>query len=115
MDVRQLTERMAAWISSEYKAVIFSDVDPVGYALFKMEPNSIYLRQLFICRDKRRLGLGRQAFGILRSQIWPKDVRLTVEVLCSNVSATAFWRSVGFRDYFLALEIDPAASETSSN
>jgi len=107
MDVGQLTERMAGWIAEEYKAVIFSDTDPVGYALFKREPDSIYLRQLFIRRDKRRLGLGRHAFGVLRSQIWPSDVRLTVEVLCSNVGATAFWRSVGFKDYFLALEIDP--------
>lgn len=44
---------------------------------------------------------------ILRTRIWPSGKRLTVEVLTVNVSAVAFWRSVGYKDYCLTLEIMP--------
>jgi GNAT superfamily N-acetyltransferase len=107
MDVGQLAKRMEGWIGAEYRAVIFSDPDPIGYALFKVDPDTIYLRQLFIRRDRRRLGFGKRAFAILRDQIWPKDTRLTVEVLCANNGAVDFWHSLGYKDYALTLEIDP--------
>jgi ribosomal protein S18 acetylase RimI-like enzyme len=60
-------------------------------------------------RNRRRQGVGRQVMEILRSKIWPKNKRLTVEVLVSNTAATAFWRAMGYRDYSLMLEILPAA------
>jgi ribosomal protein S18 acetylase RimI-like enzyme len=47
---------------------------------------------------------------ILRANIWPKNKRLTVDVLLSNTSAIAFWRAVGYKDYGLALEIPPESS-----
>lgn len=50
---------------------------------------------------------GRAAIRILRTQIWPKDKRLTVEVLVKNAPALAFWRAVGYTDYSLTLEIMP--------
>lgn len=111
MTVAQLAERMQGWLRSEYRAVIFS-IDrthsaPVAYALYKKEPHLIYLRHLFVDRAQRRNGVGRAAFSILREQLWPKDMRLTVDVLCQNQGAVAFWRSVGYRDYCLTLEIMP--------
>jgi ribosomal protein S18 acetylase RimI-like enzyme len=45
---------------------------------------------------------------LLRSKIWPKHKRLTVEVLFQNEAAIAFWRSAGYKDYSLTLEILPA-------
>jgi GNAT superfamily N-acetyltransferase len=105
MNVVQLRERMRGWIATDYKAVIFSAVEPVGYALFKTEADSIYLRQFFIRRDKRRSGIGKEAFDVLRNEVWPRNIRLTVDVLCANEVATAFWRALGFRDYFLGLEM----------
>jgi GNAT superfamily N-acetyltransferase len=107
MTVQQLRERMRVWLQAEYQAVIFSDGEPAAYALFKKEADLIYLRQLFVRKDLRRCGVGRQAFAILRQEIWPQNVRLTVEVLCQNAGAVAFWRSVGYRDYSLTLEIMP--------
>ena len=58
-------------------------------------------------RHKRRSGIGREAAQILRSQVWPKNKRLTVEVLVANKAAVSFWRVVGFSDYALTLEILP--------
>ncbi len=59
-------------------------------------------RQLFVRRDLRRTGIGRAAMTILREHIWPKNVRLTVEVLSANQTGTAFWHSVGYKDYSTA-------------
>ena len=52
MSVEQLGERMKKWVAEEYRAVIFTDDDPVAYALFKQEEALIYLRQLFVRRDR---------------------------------------------------------------
>ena len=107
MTVAQLAERMKKWLQGDYHAVLFSSDEPVGYALFRKEEELVYLRQFFVRRDRRRAGIGRAAFSILREQVWPHGVRLTVDVLCRNQSGIAFWRSVGYRDYCLSLEITP--------
>ncbi len=108
MTVTQLAERMKKWLQGEYQAVLFSSDAPVCYALFKKEDELIFLRQLFVRRDRRRTGIGRAAFSILKEQIWPSSVRLTIDVLCQNHGAIAFWRSVGYRDYCLTMEIMPS-------
>jgi len=110
MNVAQLENRMRAFIEKEYRAVIFEEHDEVAaYALFREQPDEIYLRQLFVVRNRRREGIGRRAMEILRSQIWPKTKRLTVEVLVANKGAIAFWRAMGYTDYALTLEIMPAS------
>ncbi|MGA9779580.1 MAG: hypothetical protein ACLPRE_09960 [Limisphaerales bacterium] len=81
----------------------------VAYALYCEQLEEISLRQLFVVRNRRRQGIGRQAVEILRSQIWPKNKRLTVSVLVQHTAAVAFWRAAGCRDYALTLEILPGA------
>lgn len=108
MTVSELEERMRAWLSGEYRATLFEEGDEVvAYALFREQPEEIYLRQFFVVRHRRRQGLGRRAWELLRAQVWPKTKRLTVEVLVSNTSGIAFWRAMGYRDYCLTLEILP--------
>src|SRR5436190_4805970 len=90
----ELEQRMSGWISGEYRAVIYEDGgEVVAYALFREQPEEIYLRQLFVVRDRRSQGIGGRAFEILRSQVWPKTKRLTVEVLIANKRALSFWKS----------------------
>jgi predicted acetyltransferase len=111
MTILELKRRMKDWISTDYKAVIFEAFgEPLAYALFIEKENEIYLRQLFVRRDKRQNGIGHQAIKILRDDIWPSNKRLTVEVLTSNATAVKFWHSVGYRDYCLKLEIMPRSS-----
>lgn len=106
MTVDELEQRMRGWLSGEYRAVIFEDGgEAVAYALFREQPGEICLRQLFVARHRRRQGIGRRAVEILRTQIWPKTKRLTVDVLVTNEGGIAFWRQVGFTDYCLTLEI----------
>lgn len=109
MTVPELEQRMKVWLTSEYAAVIYEDgPEVVAYALYREQAEEIYLRQLFVVQNRRRQGIGRKAFEILRSQIWPNNKRLTVEVLLlQNTAAVAFWRAVGYKDYCLTLEIMP--------
>jgi predicted acetyltransferase len=108
MTIPELEQRMRDWLTGEYASVLFEKGgEVVAYALYREEPDEIYLRQLFVVRHHRREGLGKQAMSLLRSEIWPKTKRLTVEVLIANTAAVAFWRSVGYRDYSLKLEILP--------
>ena len=110
MTVPELEQRMRGWLSDEYRAVIYEDGGVVvAYALFREQSEEIYLRQLFVVRHRRSQGIGRGAVEIMRSQIWPKTKRLTVEVLVANKRAVSFWRSVGYTDYALSLEILPCA------
>lgn len=112
MSVGRLRERMKGWLEGDYTAVLFhSDTEPLAYALFRENEGEIYLRQLFVSRSHRRQGIGREAVAILREQIWPAGKRLTVEVLTANEAAVAFWRSVGYTDYSLTLEIMPGEKE----
>ena len=114
MTAEQLTERMKGWLQGEYQAVVFAmDGAPVGYVLYTKEPMSIYLRQMFVRRDRRREGIGRAAFTILQKHIWPNGFRLTVDVLCANHEAVEFWRSLGYRDYSLMMEIMPESERGS--
>src|ERR1039457_4336287 len=111
MTVPELEQRMKGWLASEYAAALFeNDGEVVAYALYREQPEEIYLRQLFVARNRRRNGIGRKAVEILRTKIWPANKRLTVDVLVQNTVAIAFWRAVGYKDYCLALEILPVAS-----
>ena len=111
MTLPQLEERMRGFLSGEYRAVIFEEHGGiVAYVLYREQPDEIYLRQLFVPRDRRRRGFGRRAIEILRAEIWSKTKRLTVDVLLHNTVAIAFWRAVGYKEYLLGLEIPAAAS-----
>jgi predicted acetyltransferase len=108
MTVSQLEQRMRDWLAGQYRALIFeSEAEVVAYALFCEAPEEIYLRQFFVVHQQRRRGIGREAVEMLRSEIWPKHKRLTVQVLVANQNAVRFWRAVGYADYALTLEIMP--------
>ncbi len=114
MTVPELEQRMRSWVSGEYRAVIYEEGgEVVAYALYREQPEEIYLRQLFVVRNRRREGLGRRAVEILRSRVWPRITRLTVDVLVTNGRALAFWRSVGYSDYSLTLEMPPNGATTA--
>ena len=108
MTVSELEQRMKSWLASEYAAMLFeNNREVVAYALYREQAEEIYLRQLFVARNQRRKGIGREAVKILRTKIWPTNKRLTVEVLVQNEAAVAFWRAVGYKGYGLTLEILP--------
>lgn len=102
-------DRMRTFLNGEYKAILFEkDNNIIGYALYTNHhdrEDTIYLRQIFVDRDCRRQGIGKEIMNILLKEIWPKDKRITVEVLCHNKSAIEFYKSVGYKDYCMEMEI----------
>ena len=103
MDEACLQNRMQGWLDSgepgndEYHAVLFEiDGNVAAYALYKLGSDTTYLRRFFVCRQFRRKGIGRQAIDILRSEIWPPNVRIRVEVLANNHRPANFGGQLAF-------------------
>jgi GNAT superfamily N-acetyltransferase len=107
MTLDELTSRMKQFLQSEYEAVLFLVDDcPVGYGLYKYEPEWVYLRQFFVKPDFRRRGIGREATKWLREEVWRQCRRVRLDVLVGNCDGIAFWRAVGFEDYCLTMELE---------
>lgn len=106
MSLPELEQRMTRWLQGEYEAVIFErNHAALGYALFKRESEWIYVRQFFVCPEYRKQGIGRSAFSWLVENVW-KGRRIRLDVLVGNMTGIAFWRSLGFSDYCLTMELD---------
>jgi len=106
----ELEERMRQWlITGEYEAVLFGRPQPVAYALFRRDGDSIHLRQFFVERESRRKGIGRTAFAILTRDHWPVGMRIAIDVLVDNDAGRAFWSHLGFREYALTMQLVPVA------
>jgi GNAT superfamily N-acetyltransferase len=105
MTAPELEARMTGWLGGgDYEAVLFEEAGTaLGYALFRREPEHVYLRQFFVRPDCRRRGVGRSAIGWLGRNAWHGS-RVRIDVLVGNVAGLAFWRAVGFADYCLTLE-----------
>lgn len=112
MSADELEVRMRHWLRDEYLATIFSvDGSTAGYALFKHERDWIYLRQFFILPDLRRQGFGRAGMQWLIQNPWRGGRRIRLDVLVGNTSGILFWRSVGFDDYCLTMEMSTTQND----
>jgi len=106
MSVSELEKRMAGWLKGEYEAVIFErEHEPLGYVLFKRESEWVYVRHFFVRPKHRRQGIGRTAFAWLASNAW-ESCRIRLDVLVGNSTGIAFWRSLGFSECCLTMELD---------
>ena len=106
LSLRGLEERMRGWLRGEYRAVLFMlGSKPVAYALYRRDPQVFYLRQFFVGRSQRRRGIGREAIEMFLDQVLPSGDDVALEVLTHNKGALKFWRSVGFRDHAISMEL----------
>jgi ribosomal protein S18 acetylase RimI-like enzyme len=106
-------ERMRGFLTGDYTAVMFEEGDAVvGYVLYRNHPDhadTIYIRQVFVDRERRGQGMGTQMIRLLRNEILPADKRVTIDALITNQRAIEFYRAIGFKDYSLELEIPASA------
>lgn len=104
--IPELEARMRGFLEGPYSAALFEDEGAtVAYALWRPEEDgSIFLRQLWVAPERRRQGLGRRAFEILRREAFGPDVRVVLDVLVGNSRAIAFWHALGLTDYAITLE-----------
>src|SRR6185295_5473286 len=85
MSVAELESRMRDWLVGEYRAVLFErNGSPAGYALFRDEPEFVYLRQFYVRPEFRRQGVGREAMSWLLANVWKNAKRVRLEVLIGN-------------------------------
>jgi len=100
----ELLDRMGQFLRSEYTALIGEiDESPVCYALYKHDPEFLYIRQLYVTSNHRRSGIGTHMVNWIAEHNRSAK-RLRMDILVCNTNAIAFWRSVGFCDYCLTLE-----------
>ena len=107
MSLEELEHRMSGFLSAGYEVILFeSDPDVLGYALYRVEPEHLYLRQFYVREEFRRRGIGSTAVMWLKQHAWRNHPRIRLDVLTTNSAAQAFWRSVGFRDYCVTMEYE---------
>jgi GNAT superfamily N-acetyltransferase len=107
MVLPQLEKRMSDFLRAEYTAVIVSmGKENIGYALYRRDSDWIYLRQLFVKKEMRRRGIGRAIVEWLKNNPWKEFKIIRVEVLVDNLASLAFWKSVGFKDYCITMEME---------
>lgn len=99
---------MRGWLAADYRTAIGRvEQTPALYALWRPdESDGIHLRHFFVAREFRRRGLGRAALHALHADFWPGRT-VSLDVLVHNERGIAFWRSLGFQDYALALRRPP--------
>lgn len=99
----QLTDRMRSWLQGRYTAVLFEGATGLlAYALWRADDDGVYLRQFFIQRHLRRHGLGGRCLDILFADFLAGE-RVVLDVLKTNPSGLAFWKSMGFNEYAVRL------------
>jgi GNAT superfamily N-acetyltransferase len=114
MSITGLQDRMGDWLRGEWKVELFSEEGAVvGYAVYQFrndiyEPDKVvvYLRQLYIERDRRSRGLGGRAVKLLAQTCFPAGCRIEVDVLASNPRGAKFWAQVGFQPYCTTLWLE---------
>lgn len=112
MTEAELEARMNRFFDQGYIAVIFSDSGAtVGYALYRSDDDSFFLRQFFVATQARRKGVGKQAVKWLQENMWKDAERITVQVMVGNQRGLEFWRAVGFVDYAMTMELLPSSGK----
>jgi predicted acetyltransferase len=107
MRLNELESRMRSMLEGNYTATLFEIGEHVvAYALWRDEPDWLYLRQFFVARGHRRRGIGTRAVRMLNDEVWPTEKRVRVNVLIGNQPGLEFWRAVEFADYLITLEME---------
>ena len=112
LTVAEFEARMRKFFHEGHVAVLFiAGEATVGYALYRIDDDGVYLRQFFIAEHARRKGLGREAVRWLCANAWQHAARVTLQVLLHNQRGIDFWRAVGFAEYCLTMERRPVIQE----
>jgi N-acetylglutamate synthase-like GNAT family acetyltransferase len=107
MTLTELEQRMSDFLRNEYNAVIAGlGRTDIGYALYKQDPEWLYLRQIFIINSMRRKGFGRRFMEWLKINPWKECKRIRIDVLVGNRVGIDFWKAAGFKEYCVTMEIE---------
>jgi GNAT superfamily N-acetyltransferase len=115
MSLDQLAERMRGWVLGDWGVKLFLAGETiVGYAVYQLRRDEyfpqqtiVYLRQLFVERDRRSRGLGAEAVALLVQEHFPPGCTVVIDALASNPRGAAFWQKVGFAPYCATMHLRP--------
>ena len=106
MQLEELEERMADFLQTGYNAVIVNQGrEDIAYALYRQEPEWMYLRQIFVKKHMRRKGIGRSLIEWLKDGPWKGCKIIRTDVLVNNKSGLRFWEEMGFGTYCITMEM----------
>ena len=107
MSLPELEQRMSNFLQREYDAVVagLGQTD-IAYALYRQDPEWLYLRQIYVIEEMRHRGFGRRFIEWLRNNPWKKCKRIRTDVLVGNITGMDFWKAVGFKEYCITLEME---------
>lgn len=102
------------WLGGEHRVVLFErDKRLTAYALYLPQSSNIELQQFFVRRDLRGTGAAKEAFELLREEVWPARAGVIVEARWNDPTMLDFWRSLGFLEKQVRLELDGAKEPAS--
>lgn len=111
--IHELEARFRDWLQTGSWQVdlILEGQRIVGYAVYQSRADYyypdqpvVYIRQFYIERTERGRGVGRAAFHALVETRFPKGQALALDVVATNQAGYAFWSTVGFAPYFIAMK-----------
>jgi GNAT superfamily N-acetyltransferase len=99
--LEEFVSRMRAWLAGgELKGILFeTEEGPVAYALYRQDPECLYVRHFYVDRPFRRRSMGRRCVRLLLAEALPPGQQVALDVLETNPNGRAFWQAVGFRPY----------------
>jgi len=107
MTLPELEQRMSDFLQKEYNAIIASlGQNDIGYALYRKDPEWLYLRQIFVIKTMRRKGFGRRFIEWLKNNQWKDCKRIRTDILVGNIVGIDFWKAVGFKEYCITMEME---------
>lgn len=108
----QYRERLRSWLQcGELELVLFIDSvgNSLGYAVYRLKADAywekekvIEIRQFFIDRPFRGLGLGSAAYKLLSEERF-EGREVWLDVLSTNPGGRRFWEKMGFGEYCVSM------------
>jgi GNAT superfamily N-acetyltransferase len=108
MGLVELEHRARGWLEDgSWKIDLFErNGDVTGYAVYQQrrdeydpEQNVVYIRQFYVERHDRGVGVGTEALSLLFEARFPPGCTVTVEALASNPRGERFWTKSGLVPY----------------
>jgi GNAT superfamily N-acetyltransferase len=120
MTMAELRQRMQSWLKGDWQVRLFEGENGgvVGYAVSQPRPDDffpetkiVYLRQLYVERERRSQGLGRQVLQLLKERELPEGCTFVIDVLATNSRGHHFWSKMGFEPYCTTMHLKQAGKQ----
>ena len=114
MSDEEVGRRMAGMLSGTYIVLLFTndESEVVGYTLTDHARTPMYLRQLFVKKEFRKKGYGRELIQLTMKHL--KIGEIDLEVMVWNENARRFYKRIGCKERYLGLRYhleDTSASQ----